>query len=76
MVPGKEETCMKPRLQDKDVLTAEETIELFNLSRRKFSALVGSGSHDFLIRYYGNRRLIIREAFGIYLSKHPELKRR
>lgn len=31
---------MKPQLQDKDVLTVQEAVEHFKLSRRKFYALL------------------------------------
>ena len=67
---------MKPQLKDKDLLTVEEAINLFSLSRRKFHALLKEDGLDFLVRYYGNRRLIIREAFARYLTMHPELRKR
>lgn len=31
---------MKPQLKDKDVLTVQEAVEYFELSRRKFYALL------------------------------------
>ena len=67
---------MKPQLQDKDVVTVEEAINLFSLSRRKFYALIKEDGLDFLVRYYGNRKLIIREAFAKYLMMHPKLRKR
>ena len=43
---------MKPQLKDKDVLTVQEAVEYFELSRRKFYALLkeeGSSSMPFTI---------------------------
>ena len=50
----------KPVLAEKDFLNPEETIELFNLSRRKFYRLIKEEKQLNFIALYGSRRLIIR----------------
>ena len=56
--------------------TLRRIYKKISLSRRKFHALLKEDGLDFLVRYYGNRRLIIREAFARYLAMHPELRKR
>lgn len=67
---------MKPQLKDKDVLTVQEAVEYFELSRRKFYALLKEEGLPFVAFYYNRRRLILRTEFAKYLEEHPEIKRR
>lgn len=67
---------MKVSTDNKDILTVEETINHFQLSRRKFYPLLKEEGLDFFAFYYGGRRLILKEPFARYLLQHPELKRR
>lgn len=67
---------MKPQLKDKDVLTVQEAVEYFELSRRKFYALLKEEGLPFVAFYYNKRRLILRTEFVKYLEKHPEIRRR
>lgn len=67
---------MKPQLADKDLLTVQEAIEHFQLSRRKFYEVLHEEGHSFLVFYYDHRRLIIVREFETYLEKHPEIRRR
>lgn len=67
---------MKPQLKDKDVLTVRETVEYFELSRRKFYALLQEEGLPFVAFYYNRRRLILRTEFQKYLEEHPEIRRR
>ena len=60
-------------MNEKDLLTLAETIDYFELSRRKFKELLNS-KHDFIV-YYRNRKMIIRVLFQAYLEQHPELRR-
>ena len=60
-------------MNEKDIMTLAEAVDYFELSRRKFSALLKS-RHDFII-YYRNRKMIIRVLFQAYLEQHPELRR-
>ena len=60
--------------ENKDLLNPSETIEFFDLSRRKFYALLKEDK-DFIVTYK-SRKLIRRTAFEKYLKAHPELKRR
>lgn len=60
----------------KDLLNPNETILLFDLSSRKFLALIRSGTKLDFIAFYGDRRLIIRTIFEKYLDEHTELRRR
>ncbi len=66
---------MKTMPKDKEVLTVEEAIGYFCLSRRKFMEVLKSES-DFIIKYYNSRRLIQKRKFEIYLSQQPEIRRR
>ena len=66
----------KTELGEKDLLNPNETILLFDLSSRKFNALIrGSKGLEFIV-FYGDRRLIIRTIFEKYLDEHAELRRR
>lgn len=67
---------MKPQLKDKDVLTVQEAVEYFELSRRKFYALLKEEGLPFVAFYYNKRRLILRTEFAKYLEEHPEIGRR
>ena len=66
----------KIELGEKDLLNPNETILLFDLSSRKFLALIRSGTKLDFIAFYGGRRLIIRTIFEKYLDEHAELRRR
>ena len=66
----------KPNLGTKDVLNPIEAVEYWNLSRRKFLDFLKTKEarkSDF-IAFYGERKLIIRDAFDTYLLTHPEWK--
>ena len=67
---------MKPQLKEKDVLTVQEAVEYFELSRRKFYALLKEERLPFVVFYYNKRRLILRTEFVKYLEGHPEIRRR
>lgn len=64
----------KPVLAEKDFLNPEETIELFNLSRRKFYRLIKEEKKLNFIALYGSRRLVIRGEFEKYLEANTEVK--
>lgn len=66
----------KTELSEKDLLNPNETILLFDLSSRKFLALIRSGTKLDFIAFYGGRRLIIRTIFEKYLDEHTELRRK
>ena len=59
----------KTELGEKDLLNPNETILLFDLSSRKFLALIRSGTKLDFIAFYGGRRLIIRTIFEKYLPQ-------
>ena len=59
---------MKQNLIDKDLLNPSETITHFELSSRKFYALIRSGKKLNFIVFYGGRRLIILSIFEKYLA--------
>jgi hypothetical protein len=67
---------MRTKAKDKEILTVEETIEHYTLSRRKFHALLHEGSNSFSVKYYNGRTLILKPQFEEYLDKHPEVRRR
>lgn len=73
---GKERVYMKTQLADKDLLTVQEAVEHFQLSRRKFYEVLHEEGHTFLAFYFDHRRLIIVKEFEKYLEKHPEIRRR
>ncbi len=66
---------MKTVAKDKDILTLEETITHFGLSRRKFHSLIHEGKNTFAVKYYNGRTLIIKSEFAKYLEEHPEIRR-
>ena len=66
----------KIELGEKDLLNPNETILLFDLSSRKFLALIRSGTKLDFIAFYGDRRLIIRTIFEKYVDELTELRRR
>lgn len=67
---------MKTRAEDKGVLTLDETIGLYALSRRKFRALIQKGGNSFSVKYYNGRTLILKPQFEEFLEEHPEIRRR
>lgn len=67
---------MRPSLENKDVMTVQETIDYYRLSRRKFYALLHEKGLTFVAFYYDNRRLILCRKLEKYLEKHPEIRRR
>lgn len=60
----------KPILAEKETLTVEEAISLFNLSRRRFHKLIDNQEPCFMA-LYGSRRLVIRTEFARWLLQHP-----
>ena len=61
---------MKPaNLEEKELLTVEEAITLFNLSRGKFKRLIREVELSFVVPYGKQQRFIIREELIRYLSK-------
>ena len=58
---------MRTKAKDKEILTVEETIEHYTLSRRKFHALLHEGSNSFSVKYYNGRTLILRPQFSSML---------
>ena len=66
----------RPNLAEKDILNPSEVIEYFVLSRRKIYDLLNNTDGEDFLAYYGERKLILRVAFGRYLRNHPELRRR
>lgn len=64
----------KPNLWEKDILNPEEAIRYWNLSRRRFYALLEKTDGGDFLAYYKKRTLIIRMAFEQYLSKNPKVK--
>ncbi|WP_026658394.1 hypothetical protein [Butyrivibrio sp. AC2005] len=65
----------KPSPGDKRIITPEEAITFYVLSRRKMWKLMDEHT-DFTVKYYDGRNLIIRAEFEKYLENHPELRRR
>lgn len=66
----------KPKLEEKEFLNPDETIDFFALSRRKFYKLLKENKNLDFIAMYGTRRLIVKADFERYLKTHSELKRR
>ena len=66
----------RPSLAEKDILNPSEAIEYFVLSRRKFYDLLSNTDGEDFLAYYGERKLILRVAFEMYLRNHPELRGR
>lgn len=65
----------RPSLAEKDILNPSEAIEYFVLSRRKFYDLLSNTDGEDFLAYYGERKLILRVAFEMYLCNHLELSR-
>ena len=49
------------KLEEKELLTVEEAIMLFNLSRGKFKRLIREVALSFVVPYGKQQRFIIRE---------------
>ncbi len=64
----------KPSPGEKELMTPDEAIDFYVLSRVKTRALMKE-KNNFTIKYYDGRSLIIRREFEIYLNEHPELRR-
>lgn len=67
---------MKPaNLEEKELLTVEEAITLFNLSRGKFQRLIREVELSFVVHYGRQQRFIVREELMKYLcnGKQEEL---
>ena len=56
------------KLEEKELLTVEEAITLFNLSRGKFKRLIREVELSFVIAYGKQQRFIVREELIRYLS--------
>lgn len=66
----------RPSLAEKDFLTPSEAAEYYMLSRRKFFIFLDEKSKrrcEFLA-LYGERKLIIKDAFVNYLIANPDVK--
>lgn len=57
----------RPVLEEKDLLTVLETIELFGLSRRKMLLLTKEENLPFIAKFKG-RKLVIKDEFIRYLE--------
>ena len=66
---------MPANLEEKELLTVEEAITLFNLSRGKFKRLIREVELSFVVQYCRKQRFIVREELMKYLSngKQEEL---
>lgn len=64
----------KPKMEEKDLFTAEEAIEYYGLSRRKFIQLLNSDERLPFVALYRTRKLIIRSEYERYMDEHPEVK--
>ena len=56
------------KLEEKELLTVEEAITLFNLSRGKFKRLIREVELSFVIAYGKLQRFIVREELIRYLN--------
>ena len=56
------------KLEEKELLTVEEAIMLFNLSRGKFRRLIREVKLSFVIAYGKLQRFIVREELIRYLN--------
>ena len=60
-------------LGEKEYLNPQEAILYWDLSNRKFYDFLKKGPYTF-VAYYGQRKLILREAFTDYLRKNPDVR--
>ncbi len=67
---------MKAQIGNKATITVQEAVEHYSLSRRKFYSLLHKPGLTFVVFYYNERRLILKDEFERYLESHPELRRR
>ena len=58
------------KLEEKELLTVEEAIMLFNLSRGKFKRLIREVELSFVVPYGKQQRFIIREELIRYLESN------
>jgi len=66
----------KPSLSEKDFLTPSEAAMFYKLSRRKFFLFLEekSKSRCEFLALYGERKLILKDAFVSYLIANPDVK--
>ena len=60
------------KLEEKELLTVEEAIKLFNLSRGKFKRLIREVEFSFVVPYGKQQRFIIREVLIRYISNDEQ----
>lgn len=60
-------------LGEKEYLNPQEAILYWDLSNRKFYDFLKKGPYTF-VAYYGQRKLILREAFTEYLKKNSDVR--
>lgn len=60
-------------LGEKEYLNPQEAIMYWDLSNRKFYDFLKKGPYMF-VAYYGQRKLILREAFTAYLKRNPDVR--
>ena len=63
----------KVALQEKATLNPEDTVELYDFSRRKLYRLLKQNNLPFVLMY-NKRKLVDRREFDEYLRLRPELK--
>lgn len=66
----------KPALEEKELLTQEEAIQFFQLSRRRWNKFIRDGPKKTFIVMYKNRRFIMREALLQFFKDNPAVKER
>ena len=64
----------RPVLEEKGLLTVDETARCCHLSRQKLGQFLNRDEEYPFILFYGKRKLIVRDEFDAYLKKHPEVK--
>ena len=60
------------KLEEKELLTVEEAITLFNLSRGKFKRLIREVEFSFVVPYGKQQRFTIREELIRYISNDEQ----
>ena len=64
----------RPVLEEKSLLTVDETARSYHFSRRKLAEFLNQAEDYPFIVFYRKRKLIVRDEFDAYLKKHPEVK--
>ncbi len=64
----------RPSVADKDVITVDEAIDFYKLSRFTFRKYLRDVKTADFLAFYRGRKLILKSEFEKYLRENPDMK--